>query len=74
MINETVRAEEAAQLMGVHPETLKKMCIDGAIPAAKIGKAWVIMRRDVLAFVERQVIEQTKRRRGGSGRNVRRVA
>lgn len=68
MSNETVRVAEAAQLMGVHPETVKEMCITGSMPAAKIGRAWVMLRRDIISFVERQVIIQTRRRLKGPGR------
>ena len=63
-MKETVNVQEAAELMCVHAETVKELCIAGAIPAAKVGRAWVLMRRDVLKHVENQIIAQTAARIG----------
>lgn len=55
----TVGVLEAAGLMHVHPNRVLEMIAAGTLPAAKIGRAWVMLHRDVLDFVERQIIEQT---------------
>jgi excisionase family DNA binding protein len=31
---------EAADLLGIHPETLRRMSIRGEIPALKVGRFW----------------------------------
>ena len=63
-MSETVGVGEAADLMKIHPETVKELCITGMLPAAKVGRAWVMMRRDVLKHVENQIIAQTAARIG----------
>ena len=32
--------EEAAQLLGIHPETLRRMAVRGEVPALKVGRFW----------------------------------
>jgi excisionase family DNA binding protein len=54
----TCNAEEAAELMKVHPETAKELFRDGVIPAAKIGTSWVAKTSDVMAHVDREIARQ----------------
>lgn len=61
----TVDLRGAAALMKVHPRTVEAMARDGRLPAAKIGRSYVLMERDVLDFIERQIASQTARRGGG---------
>jgi len=67
----TLDLQGAASLMKIHPVTLGRMINDGQIPAARIGRAYVLMERDVLGYIERQISAQTAGRgegkpRGGS--------
>ena len=64
MSNETVDVKGAADLMKVHPETIKELIAACALPAARVGRAYVLLRRDVLAYVEREIVNQTARRLG----------
>jgi excisionase family DNA binding protein len=32
--------QEAADLLGIHPETLRRMSIRGEIPALRVGRFW----------------------------------
>ena len=34
----------------------------GEIPAAKIGRAWVMLTRDVVAYAEKLILDQTAER------------
>jgi excisionase family DNA binding protein len=63
----TLDLQGAAALMKIHPVTLGRMINDGKIPAARIGRAYVMLERDVLGYVERQIGSQTslKREKGG---------
>ena len=70
MTPDTVDLTGAADLMKVHPETLRSKILAGEIPAAKIGASWVLLTRDVLAYVERAITSQTVQRMG-SGRVTR---
>lgn len=60
----TVGLQGAAELMQVEPETVRRMIRDGKIGAAKIGKQWVMLTREVLDYTERAIIAQTAERRG----------
>lgn len=61
----TVDVKGAANIMKVHPETVKEMILAGAIPAAKIGRGWVMQTIDVLKIVQQQIAAQTAARMGG---------
>ncbi|MDD2989101.1 MAG: helix-turn-helix domain-containing protein [Zoogloea sp.] len=60
----TLDLQGAAALMKIHPVTLGRMINDGKIPAARIGRAYVLMERDVLGYVEQQIGSQTAMKRG----------
>ena len=67
----TLDIRGAAALMKVNPRTVEAMARDGRLPAAKIGRAYVLMERDVLAFIERQITAQTAGR--GEGKPIERT-
>lgn len=60
---ETVRIGEAAVLMGVHVQTARELVKSGELPAGRIGKATVLLRSDVLKFIENKIMIQTVERR-----------
>lgn len=60
----TLNAPEAAAVLKVHLNTLMKMIHDGTLPAARIGRAYVLMEKDVVGYAEAQVVKQTSERRG----------
>lgn len=60
----TLSLTAAAERMCVHVNTVLKLITAGAIPAAKIGRAWVMLESDVMNYIEQQVIRQTAERRG----------
>ena len=41
-------ASEAARELGVSPARVRKLIADGALPARKIGRAWVLREEDVM--------------------------
>ncbi len=61
-MNPTVDITEAANLLKVHPKTVLDLIQSGALPAAKVGRAYVMLTRDVLAYIERAIIHQTAQR------------
>lgn len=61
----TVDIEGAANLMKVHPKTVLDLIRAGALRAARIGRAYVLLEQDVLAHVESEIIKQTAVRMGG---------
>ncbi len=61
----TLNITGAAEVLKVHPNRILEMIHDGRLPAARIGRAWVLMERDVVDYVERQIMVQTQQRRLG---------
>lgn len=62
MSTATVGVMGAAELMRVHPNRVLELIAAGALPAAKVGRSWVMMTRDVLNYIEKQIIDQTGER------------
>lgn len=58
----TVGVLGAAEILHVHPETVKDLINAGAFPAGKVGRSWVMLTRDVLAYAEKLIISQTAER------------
>lgn len=44
----------AALLLHIHPQTLRARAASGLIPGAKIGRAWVFVEVDIIAYVRAQ--------------------
>lgn len=59
----TVDIKGADRLMNIHVRTAEKMIARGILPAARIGRAYVLMERDVLAYIEAQITSQTAQKR-----------
>ena len=47
-------ADEAAEFLRVGRSTITRLLTSGAIPAAKIGRKWLVTKADLEAFIERQ--------------------
>lgn len=60
----TCNITEAARLLKVHEETVAELIRQHKLPAAKIGRAWVMLERDVMDYIERQIQLQTAERLG----------
>ncbi len=60
----TVDIQGAADLMKIHPKSVQDKIAAGELPAAKVGRAYVLMTRDVLEYVEREIVKQTAQRLG----------
>lgn len=64
MNNETLDIHEAAALMNIHPETVLGLISKGMLPAGKIGRPYVLLKKDVMIHIERVIIQQTAARMG----------
>ena len=60
----TVDIQGAADLMKVHPKTVQDKIASGELRAARVGRAYVLMVRDVMDYIERTIMEQTAARMG----------
>lgn len=61
----TLSMIEAAGTLNVHPNTVARLIDSGELPAAKIGRSYVLLYKDVMDYIERLVIRQTAARLGG---------
>jgi len=50
MLDEYHGADAAGRILGVHPETVKRLCRSGEINAAKFNNCWVIHDQDLAEF------------------------
>lgn len=50
--NGVVSLTEAGRRSGRHPEVLRRWCIEGRIPAVRIGRTWAISEETVALLVE----------------------
>lgn len=60
---ETLDIAEAAALLRAEPETIMQLARKGALPGTRIGKSWVFLRDDVIAFLKEQISKDTEERR-----------
>jgi len=54
MIEPLMNLNEAATVLIMSPETLRRKIKAGEIPACKTGKCWVLVHEDLLAYVRSQ--------------------
>jgi len=47
-------AEKAAEMLDIHPMTLKKKARSGEIPAGKSGRKWVFLDVDLVEYIRAQ--------------------
>lgn len=64
MNNYTLDIHGAAAMMNIHPETVLDLISKGVLPAGKVGRAYVLLVSDVMAHIERVIIQQTAARLG----------
>lgn len=51
MNTDTLNLTEAAELLKVHPQTLRRKTIEGTIPGSKVGKSWVFIKEDLVNYI-----------------------
>ncbi|HEM0348701.1 TPA: helix-turn-helix domain-containing protein [Legionella pneumophila] len=52
--NNTVRTlniNQAAQFLGAHKETIRRLAVSGKIPAVKIGRGWRFIEQDLVVYM-----------------------
>ena len=50
ILDNYVSVVEAGEVLGVHWETVKRMCREGRIPASKVHNMWLIDKGDLAEF------------------------
>lgn len=57
----TRNVEQAAAMLFTHRNSICELIAQGAIPAAKVGRSYVMKTSDILAFLDAVVAHQTRR-------------
>jgi len=60
---ETLGVDEVAALLRAEGETVMQYARRGALPGTRIGKSWVFLREDVIAFLRSHIATDTEARR-----------
>jgi len=60
---ETIDSEECAELLHCTPERIEEMARAGEIPGLKIGRNWLFVRSDLLAYLAEKAREEAQVRR-----------
>ena len=63
MTKETLTLNEAAEYLNTSPDTLEELVDVGAIPAGKIGKAYVFHIEHLREYLRAEIERQTSERR-----------
>ena len=50
LLDSYFKVPEAAAILGVHPETVKRICQRGRIPAEKVHNTWLIQKEKLQEF------------------------
>ena len=53
----TLTLKEAAELLKMHPQSLRTKVINGSIPGAKVGKSWVFLEEDLVQDIRSRYIK-----------------
>lgn len=61
--SEILDAAETAALLHAEAETILQLARNGSLPGTRIGKAWIFLREDVMAFLKEQIARDTAERR-----------
>jgi excisionase family DNA binding protein len=57
MTEQLFTTDEAAELLKVHPETVRNWIRSGALAAIKVGRHWRVKRVDLERIAERGTVE-----------------
>lgn len=58
----TLSVAEAATRLKIHQKTLLHLIATGAIPAARIGRSYVMLEEDIMNHIKNQIVIQTRNR------------
>ena len=51
-LNDYVTAKKAAEILGFHPETVRRLVRDGVLVGQKWGKEWLVLKKSVEDYVK----------------------
>lgn len=63
----TFNVEGAAEFLNISTDTMRRLAASGAVPGAKIGKAWVFIDVCLEWYLSKEIERQTAERQNRSG-------
>lgn len=63
MTADTIDAEECAELLRATKEQVEELARGGELPALKIGRSWLFVRADLLAYLAEKARAEAQERR-----------
>lgn len=61
--------QEVAAFCRAEPETIAQYARSGELPGTKMGKGWVFLHDDVIAFLRERIADETRLRRAKTNSN-----
>lgn len=61
--DETIGSEDCAKLLRCTPEQVEELARAGEIPGLKLGRSWLFVRADLLAYLAEKAREEAQQRR-----------
>ena len=65
----TLDVKGVAEFLNVHTKTVQSLASTGALPGAKIGRAWVFLEDDVQSYIRGEIDRQVKSRLDNSSQD-----
>lgn len=62
-MSDSFNISQCADFLHVNESTVSEMAIAGEIPGAKIGRAWVFLKEDVVSYLRNEIAKQTALRK-----------
>ena len=69
-MSDTIGSDDCAKLLFCTPELAEEMARAGDIPGLKIGRSWVFVRSDLLAYLAERARAEAQERRAKRQPNV----
>jgi excisionase family DNA binding protein len=66
-MNLTLTVDEAAELMHIGANNVRGLIERGELPAARLGKSFVMVTDQVMDFLREEAVRQTQERRNNQG-------
>lgn len=67
---QTMNIQEVAAFCRAEPETIAQYARSGELPGTKMGKGWVFLLDDVVAFLRERIADETRLRRAKTVSNA----
>ena len=61
--DETIGSEDCAKILRCTPEQVEELARAGEIPGLKLGRSWLFVRGDLLAYLAEKAREEALQRR-----------